>query len=335
MNGKIYIPKPCHENWDAMESAEKGRHCGVCSKVVTDFTNMETPEIIRFLQNSKTEVCGHIKVKEITPSNSRQNFQFWFKRLLPKLKVGLAAVIPFLFFKNNMMAQIVEQPIMNGGLAYDPQPTDSRKINIKVVDRHEVPVPEATIFLEFENGAAVEWTTDKNGKASNEINLLSFISTVNIKIIANGFIDKELKDVPVRKKEQSLEIVMDEELLLLGNIVYNPIVEEEVVIIPAETTCVEVPADSSDKINTPQELSVESMFLLYPNPTSGLVKIKTGYQETFDVVVLDSKGANVFSILNCLLSTEFDLGTQANGNYSVVILVGGRAIETHKIILVK
>lgn len=62
MNSLFSIPKPCHENWDAMTQEEKGRFCSVCSKTVTDFTQMSTAEITIYLrQNNGNRVCGRFR----------------------------------------------------------------------------------------------------------------------------------------------------------------------------------------------------------------------------------------------------------------------------------
>ena len=53
----ISVPKPCHENWEAMTPEEQGRFCGVCSKTVFDFTKATDKEIIEHL-NTDATACG-------------------------------------------------------------------------------------------------------------------------------------------------------------------------------------------------------------------------------------------------------------------------------------
>lgn len=48
-NISIHIPKPCFENWDAMDVLEKGRHCAVCKQTVTDFRQFTDKEILLHL----------------------------------------------------------------------------------------------------------------------------------------------------------------------------------------------------------------------------------------------------------------------------------------------
>lgn len=55
---RIHIPEPCHEDWNAMTPADKGRHCASCNKVVMDFTAMSDAQIIAYFQSAKENTCG-------------------------------------------------------------------------------------------------------------------------------------------------------------------------------------------------------------------------------------------------------------------------------------
>ncbi len=66
----ISIPKPCHENWNTMTPAEKGRFCQSCSKTVVDFTNMKTDEVQAYVhQNKHQRICGHIRKSQLDTIN--------------------------------------------------------------------------------------------------------------------------------------------------------------------------------------------------------------------------------------------------------------------------
>lgn len=65
-NYKITIPKPCHEDWNAMTPKEKGRFCSSCAKTVVDFTEKSKKEIQDFFNTNKNKkVCGHFNRKQL------------------------------------------------------------------------------------------------------------------------------------------------------------------------------------------------------------------------------------------------------------------------------
>jgi hypothetical protein len=62
----ITIPKPCHENWDAMHPREQGRHCDACDKTVIDFTGKSEKEICEyFVEHAGTRICGHFRISQL------------------------------------------------------------------------------------------------------------------------------------------------------------------------------------------------------------------------------------------------------------------------------
>jgi hypothetical protein len=56
----LSIPKPCHENWNAMTPSEKGKFCGSCQKTVIDFTEMSDRQIAEFFKKPPSSVCGRV-----------------------------------------------------------------------------------------------------------------------------------------------------------------------------------------------------------------------------------------------------------------------------------
>ncbi len=64
-NLQIYIPTPCHENWDAMTPASNGRICGSCAKTVVDFGIMTDNEVLNHLKKNAGSICGHFTSNQI------------------------------------------------------------------------------------------------------------------------------------------------------------------------------------------------------------------------------------------------------------------------------
>jgi hypothetical protein len=81
----ISIPKPCHEDWNAMRPNEKGRFCDSCQKTVHDFSSMSDEELIAFFEKKQGSFCGRIDSKKLDRINRKIYLQSpsfgkkWFK----------------------------------------------------------------------------------------------------------------------------------------------------------------------------------------------------------------------------------------------------------------
>jgi hypothetical protein len=97
---ELHIPLPCHENWDEMTPADKGRFCESCQKQVIDFTNMSDSQLVAFFKKPSTgSVCGRF-------NNTQLNHEFEIPRKrIPWLKYLFTIAIPAFFAATKAKAQ--------------------------------------------------------------------------------------------------------------------------------------------------------------------------------------------------------------------------------------
>jgi hypothetical protein len=97
---QLSIPKPCHENWNEMTHAEKGKFCGSCQKQVIDFTRMSDRDLAAFFKKPSTgSVCGRF-------NNDQLNKELEIPRKrIPWLKYFFTIAIPAFFASSKAIAQ--------------------------------------------------------------------------------------------------------------------------------------------------------------------------------------------------------------------------------------
>lgn len=65
----LSIPKPCHEDWNAMTPDNKDKFCGACQKTVIDFSNMSDNQLAQFFKKPAGSVCGRFHQGSIGKRN--------------------------------------------------------------------------------------------------------------------------------------------------------------------------------------------------------------------------------------------------------------------------
>jgi hypothetical protein len=94
---QLSIPKPCHENWDAMTPVEKGRFCGSCQKQVVDFSNMSDRQVAEFFKKPSTgSVCGRFMTDQLErhieiPKKRIPWLKYFFQFTIPAFLISLKA----------------------------------------------------------------------------------------------------------------------------------------------------------------------------------------------------------------------------------------------------
>lgn len=162
---ELSIPKPCHEDWNAMKPEEKGRFCGSCQKTVIDFSQMSDRQIAEFFKKPIGSVCGHF-------SQSQLNREIDVpKKRIPWVRYFFTISIPAFLFSLKASAQgevrlrgrvaVKQQPISKEVCNEKSEETKAVKtIRGKLVDENGNPLEYVSVMLEKTNAGT---TTDKNG----------------------------------------------------------------------------------------------------------------------------------------------------------------------------
>jgi len=62
---RITIPKPCHENWEAMQPEEGGRHCAACAFKVQDLSSASDAELIERIAEGQMPKCARFRTSQL------------------------------------------------------------------------------------------------------------------------------------------------------------------------------------------------------------------------------------------------------------------------------
>jgi hypothetical protein len=186
---QLQVPVPCHEDWEKMTNAEKGRFCSCCQKTVIDFSNMSDREIALFFKKpSIGSVCGRFMVDQLDremdiPKKRIPWVKYFFHFLLPGFLLSMKATaqgkVKVAEKEIKISVKNSRHTISDQGVKYtgsqctitqgivapvniEPMVPISNHPSVhgKVVDEHGEPLPFATVIIKGTKNGVV---TDSNG----------------------------------------------------------------------------------------------------------------------------------------------------------------------------
>jgi hypothetical protein len=276
----FFIPDPCHENWNQMTPKEQGRHCAVCSKVVVDFTKKQEPEINQILSTATGKVCGHFRVEQLNRDEQMKVFKQPSNLFNRNWKYFALATLGFFAFNKRSEAQRLKGKVALRG---DVAPVQCSNTNTSVTSIYGSvqqtdgkPAGKAEVIV-YSNGEEIaRGTAIANGSYSIKIQPGKIVNQqVDIVVNYSHLATKHIYALPVPQPSNKLNIVLDEEIMLKGEIAFipPPVIDT---IIPVTDTAETFPVVDTVKTQPiPNNHPEKDTIILHSIPVIDTSAIKT------------------------------------------------------------
>lgn len=187
-NIQLSIPTPCHEDWNKMTEAEKGRFCGSCQKVVVDFSRMSDADIVAYFKKPKDSVCGRFYTDQldreiIMPPKRIPWLKYFFQIAIPAFLMSFKASSQTKQLQGKLISKVSLSPDSTisdkrtskpdigealqgrvGGVAVQKGNTKkTTTVTGKITDENGMPIPFASIYIK---GTKVGTIADSIGNFS-------------------------------------------------------------------------------------------------------------------------------------------------------------------------
>ena len=231
MKNKLKIAEPCHEDWSKMTSVQKGKHCAVCAKQVIDFSENSREEIIDYLDGSEGQTCGRFKKGQIDVYGERHNAIK--KPVIPLYKTIAASIIAILGpGVPSVIAQDHERFQMGGVTSRPIEDVVKNNSNLSIkgkISSHNQFVENAKVSIYTGGKLITSILTKIDGKYVFELGKGVLVNNrFTVKVFAAGLESKTIKNLEATKKKITINISMEHEMMLMGEIIAQPeILEEE------------------------------------------------------------------------------------------------------------
>jgi hypothetical protein len=216
---RLTIADPCHENWDQMTPAEKGRFCDSCQKQVVDFTDMTDGQIASFFKKTTGSICGRFMDDQLNrsiaiPKKRIPWVKYFFQFTLPLFLASLKSGAQKSNSRDNLTGNRTEVYTTVGFVLPGPEieiTHFSKEIVGVVVDEDGYPVPYASIMIK---GTSLGVQANRDGEFIIEIPTKK---NVELEISSVGFEAKKFNVfIPNMQKVFQLSKITLSEVVVVG-----------------------------------------------------------------------------------------------------------------------
>ncbi|MFN8340275.1 MAG: carboxypeptidase-like regulatory domain-containing protein [Cyclobacteriaceae bacterium] len=158
----LSIQKPCSENWSGFTPTRHGGFCSSCSREVIDFTSMSDEELLSFLSNRPSGVCGRFRSAQLTTYVQRPAVHTgWpaFRTGVVALFLGLVS-LPSIGYAHDRIRVRTDQVHVVSDLTYLPKDSTLTVRGTVKAEDGEV-LPGTSVILK---GSEVGTVTDGEGR---------------------------------------------------------------------------------------------------------------------------------------------------------------------------
>lgn len=134
----ISVPKPCHEDWNAMSPRQQGRHCAQCDHVVADLTRATDAQLVALFTSDAKPKCARFDPKKLDralgatePRHARALPLAAFTSLVAvaagheTMAQGGPVAKPVMLSEPAIVQPLPPPPLVTGKMMLVPEPKDS------------------------------------------------------------------------------------------------------------------------------------------------------------------------------------------------------------------
>ena len=283
----IYIPKPCHEDWNKMTPTQQGKFCASCNKQIVDFSLMTDNQLLNFLSHQPGKLCGRFDAEQLqrplVETRIEKKKSWWMALMMPLL---------FLFERSSGQTTCISKSdttveteiskrIVLGKIAAN----SLMQIKGRVIDENNEPVQFATIR---QHGTIKAVVTDSLGDFSISLNPNDKKVLLNISCIGFQSLDKEF-NVEIQKE---LIINLKTEIETLGEVVVVGYYSMRTAGLMATVTKI----TTLNKVDTSFKKAF-GISNIYPNPATrgNAIHIKIKNAANYQMQLLNTQSALIQS----------------------------------------